>query len=120
MSTTHVVQFVVESAGVANWLAGLVPPPESRGRRLAVGAAGARPSRRTLQRQFWKREDTDITPVTINVSDDHRARIVIVLIDFNPSNVKMPFTTSISSILFVLILIVISAKISLVKFFFDL
>lgn len=46
------MQLVVESASVADRLAGLVPPPESRGRRLAVGAAGARPSRRTLQRQF--------------------------------------------------------------------
>lgn len=76
MNTTHVVQFVVESAGVADRLAGLVPPPEGRGRRLAVGAAGARPSRRALQRQFWKREDTDITPVTVNISDDYIALIV--------------------------------------------
>lgn len=65
MNVTHVVQLVVEPASVADRLAGLVPPPEGRGRRLAVGAAGARPSRRTLQRQFWKREDTDITPVTL-------------------------------------------------------
>lgn len=59
------MQLVVEPASVADRLTGLVPPPEGRGRRLAVGAAGARPSRRTLQRQFWKREDTDITPVTL-------------------------------------------------------
>jgi len=52
MSVTHVVQFVVEPASIADWLTGLIPPPEGRGRRLAVGAAGARPSRRTLQRQF--------------------------------------------------------------------
>lgn len=62
---THVVQLVVESASVADWFARLIPSPEGRGGRLAVGAAGARPSRRTLQRQFWKREDTDITPVTL-------------------------------------------------------
>lgn len=65
MNVTHVVQLVVEPASVADRLAGLIPPPEGRGRRLAVGAASARPSRRTLQRQFWKREDTDITPVTL-------------------------------------------------------
>lgn len=65
MSFTHVVQLVVEPTSVADWLTGLIPPPEGRGRRLAVGAAGARPSRRTLQRQFWKREDTDITPVML-------------------------------------------------------
>lgn len=53
----HVVQLVVEPASVADRLAGLVPPPESRGRRLAVGAAGARPSRRTLQRQAAFRLD---------------------------------------------------------------
>lgn len=46
------MQLVVESASVADRLAGLVPPPEGRGRRLAVGAAGACSSRRTLQRQF--------------------------------------------------------------------
>lgn len=62
---THVVQLVVEPASVADRLARLIPSPESRSRRLAVGAAGARSSRRTLQRQFWKREDTDITPVTL-------------------------------------------------------
>ena len=49
MSVTHVVQLVVEPTSVADWLTGLIPPPESRGRRLAVGTAGARPSRRTLQ-----------------------------------------------------------------------
>jgi len=64
-SATHIVQLVVESAGVADRLAGLVPPPEGRGGRLAVGAAGTRPSRRTLHRQFWKRKHTDITPVTV-------------------------------------------------------
>lgn len=62
------MQLVVKPASVADRLAGLVPPPEGRGRRLAVGAAGARPPRRTLQRQFWKREDRDITPVTAAVS----------------------------------------------------
>lgn len=63
--STHVVQLVVKPASVADRLAGLVPPPEGRGRRLAVGAAGARPPRRALQRQFWKREHRDITPVTL-------------------------------------------------------
>lgn len=86
MSVTHVVQLVVEPASIADWLAGLVPPPEGRGRCLAVGAAGARPSRRALQRQFWKREDTDITPVTLDVTDDRRA---IILARFNPSNIRI-------------------------------
>lgn len=77
---THVVQLVVEPASVADRLAGLVPSPEGRGGRLAVGAAGARPSRRALQRQFWKREDRDITPVTATLSDDlARARAIVSL-----------------------------------------
>lgn len=58
------MQLVVEAARVADWLPGLVPPPQRGGRGLAVGAAGARPPRRALQRQFWKRKHTDITPVT--------------------------------------------------------
>lgn len=76
---THVVQLVVEPASVADRLARLIPSPEGRGRRLAVGAAGARSSRRTLQRQFWKREDTDITPVTLAFSGfDDRSAIIFL------------------------------------------
>lgn len=45
---TYVVQFVVESAGVANGFSILISPPEGCRRRLAVCAAGARPSRRAL------------------------------------------------------------------------
>lgn len=89
--STHVVQLVVKPASVADRLAGLIPPPEGRGRRLAVGAAGARPPRRALQRQFWKREDRDITPVAVAVTDD-RARDRR-LYRFNPSsgrNVHFP------------------------------
>ena len=36
------VKFEVESAGVADWLALVVPPPERRGGRAAVGALQAR------------------------------------------------------------------------------
>lgn len=46
---THVVQLIVQSAGVANGLAVLVAPPEGRRGRLAVGAAGACPARGALQ-----------------------------------------------------------------------
>lgn len=87
MSTTHVVQLVVESAGVADRLAGLVPPPESRGRRLAVGAAGACPSRRTLQRQFWKKRRHRYHTRHDDVSDDCRAA------RFNPSNINTASVT---------------------------
>jgi hypothetical protein len=46
---THVVQFVVETAGVTDWLAVLVPPPQGRLRRPAVGAHRPLPLRRRLK-----------------------------------------------------------------------
>lgn len=58
------MELVVKAARVADRFASLIPPPKRGGRGLAVGAAGARPPRRTLQRQFWKRKHTDITPAT--------------------------------------------------------
>ena len=41
VSRTHVVQFVVESARVADRFSVVVPPPKGRGGGLAVGAYGA-------------------------------------------------------------------------------
>ncbi len=38
--STHIMQFVVEAAGVADGLAVLVPPPQRGLGRLAVGAGG--------------------------------------------------------------------------------
>jgi len=49
---THIMKLVVESTGVTNRLPVLVPAPQRRGRRLAVGTTGARPPRRRLQRQL--------------------------------------------------------------------
>lgn len=49
------MQLVVQSAGVADGLPVLVPSPQRRRRRFAVGAAGARPPRRALQ--ALKREE---------------------------------------------------------------
>ena len=43
------MQFVVETAGVADGLPVLVPPPERGGGGLAVGAARPLPPRRGLQ-----------------------------------------------------------------------
>lgn len=40
----YAVQFKVESAGVAHWLAVVVPPPEGRVARLAIGALNPGPS----------------------------------------------------------------------------
>lgn len=51
------MQLVVESASVADRLSRLIPSPKSRSGRLAVGAAGSCPSRRTLQRQASFRLD---------------------------------------------------------------
>jgi hypothetical protein len=48
---THVVEFVVESAGVADGLSVLVASPEGRGGCLAVGAARPGPPGRALQTQ---------------------------------------------------------------------
>jgi hypothetical protein len=49
---THVVQFVVESAGVADGLAVLVAPPQRSRGRLAVGADRAFPTRGRLKRKM--------------------------------------------------------------------
>jgi hypothetical protein len=46
---THVVEFVIESAGVADGLSVLVASPEGRGGCLAVGAARPGPPGRALQ-----------------------------------------------------------------------
>ena len=48
-TSTYVVQFIVESARVADRFAVLISSPQSRRRRRAVGAARARPSGRRLQ-----------------------------------------------------------------------
>lgn len=55
------MQLVVEATGVADGLAVLVASPEGGGSRLAVGAAGASTSRRTLQRLQHKHTDTSLT-----------------------------------------------------------
>ena len=49
------MQFVVESAGVADGLALAVPPPQSRRRRLTVGAGGAGSPGRRLGRHADRR-----------------------------------------------------------------
>lgn len=59
---THVVKFVVESAGVANRLSVVVTPPQRRHRRLAVGARRSCPSGRRLIRHHFphkKKTHTD-------------------------------------------------------------
>lgn len=48
--STYVMQFVVESAGVAHRFAALVSAPKCRRRRFAVGTRGSRPACSTLQR----------------------------------------------------------------------
>jgi len=40
---SYIVEFVVESAGIADRLSVGVPPPQGRLRRLAVGTRGALP-----------------------------------------------------------------------------
>lgn len=47
---TYIMQFVVQSAGIAHRFPVLVAPPERGGGGLAVGARGARTPRRALQR----------------------------------------------------------------------
>jgi hypothetical protein len=46
---THVVQFVVESAGIADWLSVLVAPPQGGHGGFTIGTRGAGPSGSTLQ-----------------------------------------------------------------------
>lgn len=46
---THVVQFVVESAGVADRLSVLVAPPQGGHGGFTIGTRGAGPSGSTLQ-----------------------------------------------------------------------
>jgi len=46
---THVVQFVVESAGIAYWLSVLVAPPQGGHGGFTIGTRGAGPSGSTLQ-----------------------------------------------------------------------
>ena len=55
-SLTHIVQLVVESAGVTNRLPVLIASPERGLGRLAVGAGGAFPSRGALLEK-WKRQE---------------------------------------------------------------
>lgn len=51
----HVVELVVESAGIAYWFSSLVPSPKCRRSGFAVRAARTRSSCSTLQREasFW-------------------------------------------------------------------
>ena len=46
---TYIVKLLVEAARVADRLSARVPPPQRRGRRLAVGAARPLPAGRRLE-----------------------------------------------------------------------
>ena len=58
MHTTYVVQLVVESARVADRLAVVVPPPQRRLRRLAIGARGPLAAGGTLRKKSARKIET--------------------------------------------------------------